>query len=199
MVILKLMRKRSKTILTLLMAAILVFLLVKFISPDFWPKAIAAAGMADFFQQTLPRYLREKLSIPQNPVAKRQQLLDQLSSAIGNIERELEVVSPVVTNGASAPAPKLPSPQTIQEQIEKTRDFLAQSETVLEELQKANPGQGILEKITERLLDKILPPIGGDAGGGIAGSGVSVGGASAGGSSASGGGGGSGSSGCQCP
>lgn len=137
-------------------------------------RALAAIGLADFFQETLPRYLREKLSIPENPVVKRQQLLDQLSSAIGNIERELEVVSPAVANGA--PAPTLPPPKTIREQIEKTRDFLAQSETVLEDLQKANPGQGIFQKTAERVLDKILPAsvsdeasigVGGDASGGV--------------------------------
>ena len=174
-------------------------------------QSLAAIGLADFFQETLPAYLRSQLTIPENPVEKRQRLLSQLSGAIGNIETELEAVAPSAATGstpsagstgslqagsgqagappsknttagtagqASPPAsPKTVKPITqseLRQRVEKTRELLDQSETVLEELEKANPQQGFIAKATERILDKILPPpqaaatidgIGGDASG----------------------------------
>ena len=158
----------------LLIIAAAVYGYVYYVPVETKHNALAAIGLADFFQETLPNFLRQRLSIPQNPVVKRQKLLDELSGAIGNIERELEVVVPPNTNGQPLSALKLPSAQEIQERIEKTREYLAQSETMLEDLKKSNPGQGIFQKTAERILDKILPApgpetggIGGDTSGGV--------------------------------
>lgn len=148
-------------------------------------QALGAIGLASFFQETLPTYLRAKLTIPENPVEKRQRLLGELSRAIGTIDEELEAVAPSAgalptpapgtsARPKAADAPKSPPPAEIRERVEKTRELLNQSEAVLQELEKANPQQGFIAKATERILDKILPPpptaratdgIGGDPGG----------------------------------
>lgn len=160
-----------RKLLYLAIAAGLVYVVVYKVPAETKRQTLAAVGLADFFSQTLPGYLRSKLTIPENPVAKRQKLLDQLSDTIGTIERELEAVLPPRTDGITLP--KLPPAKEIRERIGKSREFLAQSEDFLKELERANPGEGVIRKAAERLLDKILPPaepagqaaIGGDAGG----------------------------------
>ncbi len=165
-------------------------------------RTLASIGLSGFFEETLPTYLRSKLTIPENPVEKRQRLLSELSAAIGGIETELEAVvppppissdvaeavpgqtttkTPAARSPTPPPAPKPITQSELRERMEKTKELLNQSETVLEELEKANPQQGFIAKATERILDKILPPpapsassgqtptatdgIGGDAGG----------------------------------
>ncbi len=157
----------------LAIAAALVYVVVYKVPGETKRQTLAAVGLADFFSQTLPGYLRSKFAIPENPVAKRRQLLEELSKAIGTVERELEAIVPTVTNGITIP--KLPPPKEIQKRIEKTREFLAKSEETLRELGEANPKSGLLSRLGDRLLDRVLPPlpdsqaggggVGGDAGG----------------------------------
>ncbi len=180
------MQRRSKRFITLLIAAAIVFLIVNFLSPDALKRswAGATAGMAQFVQETVPRYLRERLSIPENPVAKRERLLRELTQQIGAIERELEAVAPA-TGGAkpdagrtpraaagtaTAPTPPADQPTSppagaggplgepgLRERIERTQELLARSEGVIEELERENPNHGLLAKAAERVLDRILP------------------------------------------
>ncbi|MBI4132645.1 MAG: hypothetical protein HY473_00900 [Candidatus Sungbacteria bacterium] len=120
-------------------------------------KMLASLGVENFFRNTLPTYLRHKLSIPENPVAKREKLLTELSQNITGIERELAIVVPPRTDGTSS-LPKLPPAAEIIERIERSREFLANSESTLQELEKINPSAGLVQKTGERILEKVLPP-----------------------------------------
>lgn len=167
----------------LLIIAAGVYGVAYYVPPETKRQALAAVGLADFFQVTLPGYLRSKLSIPENPVAKREKLLGELSGAIGSIERELEAVSPVEINGSPLPQgkppppPKLPPAKEVQARIEKSRELLAESEEKLALLREENPKQGFVAKAAERVLDRVLPSpdvapvgaggVGGDAAGGV--------------------------------
>lgn len=145
----------------LLIAAAAVYATITVVPAEVRQRAFAAVGLAKFFQETAPRYLRSKLSLPENPVAKRERLLEELSQAIGEIERELEVAAPEASAPKRPPAPQTPpgalERRELEKRIERTQELLAQSETVIGELREANPGQGLLAKATERVLDKILP------------------------------------------
>lgn len=135
----------------------IIYVLAYQVPPEAKRNALAAVGLTDFFGHALPNYLRQKLSIPENPVTKRARLLGELTQAIGGIERELEAVAPPETNG-TAPAPAAPlASKDIRTRIEKTREFLARSEEVLKELENANPKSGLVQKAGERLLERILP------------------------------------------
>lgn len=135
-------------------------------------RALAAIGVGEFFSTTVPSYLRDKLSISENPVAKRQKLLAELANNLDAIESELEPLS-APEPGASPPPPvPAPSPKDVAARVEKTRELLAKSDELLGELITANPGMGFFEKTSERLLDKVIPlsgsgadGVGGDAGG----------------------------------
>lgn len=153
----------------LLLAAAAVYGAVRYVPRETRERALAAVGLSDFFKETLPTFLRTKLSISENPVTKRAKLLRELSSSVGEIERELEAVIPVSSDGTPTAVP-LPSSREIRERIERSREFLAKSEEALAALEDANPGKSVFEKAAERILDKILPPpsegLGGDASGG---------------------------------
>ncbi|MDP3727693.1 MAG: hypothetical protein Q8R35_03605 [bacterium] len=148
-------------------------------------RALAVVGLSNFFQETLPGYLRSKFSIPENPIVKRERLLAELSGVIGSIDREIGAVAPpaaAVPPPPSGGAAKMKSPPPpsaelaeIRERVEKTKELITESESILAELEKANPQQGFVAKAAERLLDRVLPPpayqaagngVGGDAAGG---------------------------------
>lgn len=165
-----------------------VYGIVVYVPAETKERALAAVGLSGFFEETLPGYLRSKFSIPENPVAKREKLLNELSAAIGNIGEELESVAPLAVpappaaggKSKTAEAPKAAPPE-LRERIEKTKELVRETESLLADLEKANPEQGFVAKAAERVLDKILPPpvtfasadaapggVGGDAGGGSA-------------------------------
>lgn len=135
----------------------IVYIVFYRISAETRHRALAAVGADRFVEETIPRFLREKLSIPQNPTAKRKQLLGELSEKIGAVERELEAVIPAGDGKPSAGA-KLPAEREIRDRIEKSRSALAESESLLDELGKINSGEGVVRKTVSRLLDTILPP-----------------------------------------
>lgn len=140
----------------LALAGALVYVAVYRVSPQTRHSALASVGLDRFFEETAPRFLREKLAIPQNPAAKRKKLMGELSHTISAVERELEAVVPA-EEGVSAPSAKLPPAPEIRQRIEKSRAALAESELLLEKLKEVNAGEGILRKTAGRLLDKILP------------------------------------------
>ena len=172
-----------KALFYLIFFSLTVYGVVHYVPSEAKEKTLAAIGLSDFFQETLPGYLRSKFSIPENPIAKRERLLGQLSETIGNIEREIEAVAPSLSavpppaSGAPAKArsgetPPTVTPEEFRERIEKTKELITESESVLAELEKANPQQGFVTKAAERLLDRVLPPpayqaagdgVGGDA------------------------------------
>ncbi|MEK9147956.1 MAG: hypothetical protein AAB650_00805 [Patescibacteria group bacterium] len=142
---------------------------VRYIPAETKGQALAALGLSDFFSRKMPNFLRQKLSIPENPVTKRKKLLDELSQRVGDVERELEIAVPVATNGE---VPPLPKTAEVRNRVENAREFLAQSEGILQKLDETNPELGIFQKTAERVLNKILPPpaageggLGGDASG----------------------------------
>lgn len=132
---------------------------VYYISPEAKHRALAAVGLSDFFREKLPAYLRAKLSIQQNPVAKRERLLNELAAAIGGIERELDGASPAVSSPAGVATQKKSADSgEVRARLEKAKELLDQSEDALAELTRSNPEQeGILANAAGRLLDRILP------------------------------------------
>ena len=148
-----------RKLLYLLIAAAAFYGVVRYVPPETRQQALAAVGLADFFQKTLPGYLRRKLSIPENPVAKRERLLGELSAAIGGIGEELAAVAapPPAAGPGQPPKPKPAGAPDLRARIEKSKELLQESEAVLAELERANPQQGFVAKAAERLLDKVLP------------------------------------------
>lgn len=130
---------------------------VHYVPSETKDKVLASLGVENFFRNTLPTYLQQKLSIPENPVDRREKLLNELSQNITDIERELAIVAPPRTDGKSSLS-KLPSAAEIVERIERSREFLANSESILQELEKINPSAGLFQKTSERILDTVLPP-----------------------------------------
>ena len=161
-----------RKIFILFIAAGAAYAFVRYVPSEMKHRALGAVGADAFFRQTLPNYLREKFSLPENPVVRRQQLLNELTGRIKDIERELEVVAPPATDGESPP-PVAKSAE-VRPRIEKSRELLAESERLLGELEAANPGESTFRKAADRLLAKIFPPpasgvadgVGGDAAGG---------------------------------
>ena len=144
-----------RRIFYLALAGGLVYVVFYRVSPQTRHSALASVGLDRFFEETAPRFLREKLAIPQNPAAKRKKLIGELSDKISAVERELEAVVPA-GDGSSAGA-KLPASREIRARIEKSREALAESESLVGKLEEANSQEGILRKAAGRVLDKILP------------------------------------------
>ena len=164
-----------RKLIYLIIAGALVYIVGWRIPADSRRQALAAIGVADFFQKTLTNYLRKKFSIPENTAAKRQKLLNELSQSIGNIKREVGEKVAQGAGGAGVNVSKLPKPREIQERLEKSREYIAKTETLINELKSANYGGNIFNKAAERVLDKILPQkkldggasgVGGDSDGG---------------------------------
>lgn len=147
-----------RKLLLFLLAVAAGYTLLRSVPAENWRQAWAAIGLADFFQQTLPQFLRAKLTIPESPVAKRAKLLRELSNQIAGVEQELEAIAPVSPDGRPAPSSRPPSGQEVQERIDRARERLAESESALEALREENLKSGIVGKAAERLLDKILTP-----------------------------------------
>lgn len=165
-----------KGLLYLLLIGAVVYGIIRYVPAETKGKTLAAVGLSGFFQETLPGYLRSKFSIPESPIVKRERLLEQLSGAIGSIGREIDAVAlpvaivPPPPSGGSAKT-KLSSPSTrsgqappstaglaeIRERVEKTKELITESESVLAELREANPQQGFVAKAALRLLDRVLP------------------------------------------
>lgn len=142
---------------TFLLIAAGIYVIYHYVPTEAKHKALAAVGVADFFQETLPRFLREKLSIPENPAVMRQKLIDELSKSVDAIDRELNSVSPPTAGGKAEAPIKLPAPGEIKKKIEKARELLSKSEETLKQLEGINSGEGILRKAVLGLVDKLLP------------------------------------------
>lgn len=135
------------------------YALVRYVPPDAKKQALAKAGLDNFFQNTLPNFLRAKLSIPESPAAKRRKLMNELASAIGGIENEISSIAPAGSGGkASSKLPK-----EIGQGLSEAQKLVEQSQDALAELEKADQGQGVFQKAAERILNKILPPAPADA------------------------------------
>lgn len=127
------------------------YLLYRVVPPETRARTLAGIGIPQFFGQTMPRYLREKLSIPQNPTAKRKQVLDELAGSVANIVDELD--------GAAPPnAPIASLPPAVRQRVERARELALQSESKIRELEASNEDVGIFQKIAERIFDRVIPP-----------------------------------------
>lgn len=147
-----------KTLLTFIVIGAAAYALVNYTPDGAAHRALAAAGLSDFFENKAPAYLRDKLRIPANPVEKRKKLIDQLSQSLILAERELEAVAPASPTGTPVPLAEIPGKAEIRSRIEAARESLAKSDAALKEIEQANAGQSIFQKTAERILDKILPP-----------------------------------------
>lgn len=98
---------------------------------------------------TLPDYIREKLSIPENPAAKRRELLDQLTSSLSDVKRDLERVVPAGQSIQDASA--------VRSSIAKAEEKLNETQVKLEELKSTKSGESVLRKFALRAVDAIFP------------------------------------------
>lgn len=117
-------------------------------------RGLEAVGLANFFERTIPDYLREKLTIGEDPALRRRKLVEELAEKISVAERELEAAVPVASDGRP---PKLPSAEVIRERAEKIREALAKSEEILTELKGASAGEGVIRATAGRILEAVLP------------------------------------------
>lgn len=118
-------------------------------APQNLKSEIFSTSIGKWVSQTLPRYLREKLSIPENPAAKRRELLDQLASSLSDVKRDLEKVVPTGSN--------LPSASAIQSGIAKVEEKLDATQSKLDELKSTNSGESVFRKFALRTVDAIFP------------------------------------------
>lgn len=133
-----------------------VYALMRYVPADVKKQALGEIGAANFFQNTLPRFLRAKLSIAESPAKKREKLMKELAAAIGGIESEITAVAPPGTAAGSGAKPA--TEKEIGQRLSKTQELVEQSRAVLIELEKSNQNRGVFQKTAERILDKILPP-----------------------------------------
>ena len=112
-------------------------------------RGLAAVGLDQFVTETVPGYLRAKLSIPTGSAKKRERLIADLSTALDGITSELGSAAP---SGAA-----LPPAASMRRHIGKSRDLAGQAQELVRELRGANAGDGIAREAAGRLLDRILP------------------------------------------
>lgn len=136
-----------------LILAAAIYIGVKYIPAETKQKTLASFGLEKFFRETAPRYLREKLSILEDPVSKRKKVLDQIGERIETVQLELKDLPPLDSKGVARPV----TSKVLQEKMEETRDILGETQAMLGELQELNPKGGIFQEAAERVLDKILP------------------------------------------
>ncbi|GEM_PF-2138978 len=110
---------------------------------------ITNTSIGRWVSETLPNYLREKLSIPENPVAKRRELLEQLTSSLALIKNDLEKAVPA---GSS-----LPSASTVRSNIAKAEEKINATQVKLDELKSANSGESIFRRVALGIVDSIFP------------------------------------------
>lgn len=138
----------------LLLAAAAIYAYVRVAPAGTAHRAFEAVGLANFFEQTIPDYLRGKLTIAEDPAVRRRKLVEELAEKISVAERELEAAVPVATDGQPQ---KLPSAEVIRERAEKTREALAESEDILTKFEAASAGEGVFRAAAGRILGAMLP------------------------------------------
>lgn len=143
-----------RILLYVLLAAAAVYAYLRFAPAGLTHRGLEAVGLAQFFERTVPEYLREKLTIGEDPASRRRKLVGELAEKISVAERELEAAVPVATDGQPQ---KLPSAEVIRERAEKTREALAESEEILNTLNAASAGEGVFRATAGRILDAVLP------------------------------------------
>ncbi len=143
-----------KLLFYLLLAAAAIYVSVRVAPVGTAHRGLEAVGLANFFERTIPDYLREKLTIGEDPAAKRRKLVRELAEKISVAERELEAAVPVLLDGQPQ---KLPSAEVIRERAEKTREALAKSEEILTKLEAASAGEGVIRATAGRILGAVLP------------------------------------------
>lgn len=114
-------------------------------------RALASTGLPHFFSETAPRYLRQKLSIPQSPVAKRRQLIEELAGTVANIVETLDAAVP-----PGAPAAR-PLPPSVRQGVERARELAVESEVKVRALEAVHADVGLLQGVAERALNRVLP------------------------------------------
>ena len=147
-----------KTLFYLLFVGGLIWGFIHYAPSGTTQRALTTVGLANFFENKIPTYLREKLRIPESPIEKRKKLMNQLSQNFTTVEHELEAVVPVSLTGAPVSLAEIPGKEEIRSRIEAARTSLAKSDSVLKELENLSASQSVLQQFTGRVLDKILPP-----------------------------------------
>lgn len=130
-----------------------IWLGLKYVPVETKHKVMASIGVERFLRETAPKYLRQKLSIPEDPISKRKKILDEVSVKIEAAQLELEQLAPSDVKGASKAVPT----KLVQEKSQAIGDILAETQVIIGDLQELNPQGGILQEAAERLLNKVLP------------------------------------------
>ena len=111
---------------------------------------ISTTSLGRWVTETVPNFLREKLSIPENPVVKRRELLDQLTLSLLNAKHDLEKAIPAKQS--------LPNASVVRSSIAKVEETINATQAKIEELKSANSGESVFRKAALRVVDKIFPP-----------------------------------------
>lgn len=96
--------------------------------------------------------LVEEIFISSSPEKKREVLLGQLKKEIGEIKKTVTEEKTSVTNKVAA------EPNNQPALGENSPDPIAAVEEIIKKLEEVNDDEGIKEKITEKVLETILPP-----------------------------------------
>lgn len=120
-------------------------------------RALDKVGLAHFFNESMPGYLRNKLRIPESPAVKRKKLVDDLVSTISEIKGDLQTIAASEAGSNVSPAAKLAQEKTIREKTEKAQESIAKSEETLKQLEANNAGGGVIGSVVANILEKVLP------------------------------------------
>lgn len=142
--------KTVKFVLSLAVIAALGYAFARYLPAETREHILQATGAREFFEQTLPNYLRQKLTIPENPVEKREKLLSELSENIARAGGELGAVVPAAQG-------KLPSEAEIRTHVEQTQKLLTDAKAALTELKSINADSGVIQETAERVVNALLP------------------------------------------
>jgi hypothetical protein len=143
-----------KTLFFFLIAGAVVYGIARYVPAETKRNILGSSGLSRFFNETLPGFLRKKLSIPENPTEKRRRLADELTASITNVKRELDNLP---KDGANKLDLSPARAREISDKIEKAKEFLAASQAVVAELSKSSSDEGVLIKTAGRVIDEILP------------------------------------------
>lgn len=118
--------------------------------------ALDLIGARTFFTETAPVYLRKKLSIPEDPVAQRKKLINELSQSLTRAKTELQKTS-VGIQSAPTTASQM-SAAEIRASIAKTESLLSESTLIANKIEAVNANQNVIAKTADRVLDSVFPP-----------------------------------------
>lgn len=143
-----------KTFFFLVIAGAVAYGIVHYVPGETKKSVLESVGLSRFFGETLPGFLRKKLSIPENPAEKRRRLAGELRTSIAETKRELDGLSQNSVGGVDVSPARA---KELNAKIERAKEFLATSQAVITELEKSSSDESVFNKTAGRIIDKVLP------------------------------------------